>query len=147
MLLLRIERKGDAAFVLTPIYASTRTAVAVTAPGETGKPAKIGLSGAVVVRGVTKTSGGHQTVEIVAEGTFKVGGLPLDGTNPCPTSCSGSDLLAYPNKGASDWSSLTIAIAEQGSVGFAIDPALSQLKAFKEAMGPTIKDVLKEGLN
>lgn len=136
-LVLKLRERGKA-WIVEPIYAGANTAIAITKPGKGGDPAKIKLAGVVAARGI---DAGKHEVEL---GSFSVSNLTLDGNNACPGQCKKTDLILRPS--SSHWASLTITVAELGDVGIPIDAALAELKAFREAMGPALRDVLKEEL-
>jgi hypothetical protein len=88
----------------------------------------------------------------VGEGVFSITNLQIgpDGSKVSPVWCKTdaeklcpkSDLVVYPNENPV---SVTFSVTETGKIGYNIDQNIAELNAIKEAIGPAIKDALKEG--
>ncbi|MEK7760199.1 MAG: hypothetical protein AAB433_01335 [Nitrospirota bacterium] len=116
----------------------------------------INLSIAISAKALGKQQSGVTSLAAVGEGVFSVPNVEIgkDGKpyrcKPKETDkdelpiCPESDLVAYPvGKGPS---SITVSVAETGNVDIDFDQTTEELRAIKEALGPAIKDSLKEAL-
>lgn len=138
---------AQTAFWMTPVYVSARSSVAVTAPGNDKERAPlVQLAFAASTKGVGKTDSGLLSVFPVGEGSVAVARVPL-GTASAPRcakgdKCGTSDLIAYPS--GDGIASFSLTVAEIGDVGVDLDVATAELKAVKEAIGPALRDAIKE---
>jgi hypothetical protein len=148
--LVRLARQADGrSFVIEPVYVRARNAVVVTEkPSAAAKAASIAVAIGVSVKGVARQKTGVPALQPIGEGVVAVPGLEL-GPDPkalacvprphCPT----SDLIPYPDAGK-DVVSVTLSVAESGRIGVDFDQSIAELKAIKEALGPALKETLKE---
>lgn len=151
---LQLISTSSKAFQIQPLYIRARNAVAVTGEGESGKAPSINISIAVSVKALVSKPLGVTSLYPIGEGAVSVPNVEIgpeahayictpasanELTKPvCPT----SDLVAYPEGDAP--SSITVAVTETGNVGMDLDQNTAELRAIKEALGPVMKDTLKE---
>lgn len=150
--LVRLAKQpDDRSFVVEPVYVRAKNAVAVTEkPSEANKQATMAVAIGVSVKAVAKQKTNVPTLQAVGEGVVTVAKVevgPRGAAAGClpKTRCPSSDLIPYPEAG-NDVASLTLSIAEAGKINVDFDQSIAELKAIKEALGPALKDTLKEAL-
>lgn len=152
--LVKLVKEGDSAIVVSPRYIKATNSAAVTRKSDGSAPEEINLSFAVSTKTIGKQQSGLNGLFAVGEGVFSVARVQIgpkgksyvcpDASAPNPTAkaCPTSDLVAYPSVGGPV--SITFAVTETGRIGVDVDQSIAELKAVKEAMGPALKDSLKE---
>ena len=147
-LLKLVKQSDNRSFVLEPAYVRAKNAVVVTEKPSDNKPATIGISVAVSVKGITKQKSGSLGLQQIGEGVVSVPKLALGPNSPavkcepkprCPT----SDLIPYP-EAAGEVVSVALSVAEVGKISIDFDQSIAETKAIKEAIGPVLKDSIKE---
>lgn len=151
----REEAEPPSAFVLKPIYVRAESAAVVTArPGKkegSEKPAQIDAAIALSVKAIGQNVSGLPGLVTVGEGVVSVPNIPLGHVGKvtlCQENCEPesatdtSDLIPYPP--AKAVTSVTMSITETGHVGINFDQRTAELKAVQEALGPALKDSIKE---
>lgn len=142
--LVKLDNKNDLAFVTRPLYVAASNAAAVTMKQTVPT---INLSIAASAKGIAKQESGSPGLFSSGEGVFSVKNIVVNSSKfyTCPTEsdCPKSDLIPYPE---GDPVSITFSVTETGKIGVDIDQDVAELKAIKEAIGPAIKDSLKEKL-
>lgn len=150
--LIWLENKEGRAFIMSPLYVVAKNAVARTKEGDKNDPTAINISIAVSTKGIGKQeSTGVPGLFPVGEGVFSMANIPIDSNNPSDSNiwcnkkkpCPKSDLVVYPDEGPV---SVSFVVSETGKIGYDVDQYITELKAVKEAMGPAVKDALKESL-
>ena len=154
--LIKINHIGNSAFTISPRYIKAYNTAAVTKKAIAGSQSEIGVSIAISTKSIGKQQSGVKGLFPTGEGVFSIPRIAIGEaakpfTCPDPTgksesdkSCQVSDLVVYDSSNGPI--SLTIAATEIGSIGADIDGDIAELKAIKEAIGPAIKDSLKEYL-
>jgi hypothetical protein len=157
--LLRMTDHAKKAFTIEPVHVRALNAVAVTASEHPHVAVSFGM--ALKTLSKEKRNG---VVDLIpaGQGSVSVSKVPLvskDEKKPptsmavkCPKSavgtavfqaCPRSDLIPYPPDNMPV--SVSIAVSETGNVGFSIDAAVAESKAVKEALGPALVELMKEG--
>lgn len=144
---LRLESQGEEGFVVTPSYVKANNTVAITKCPEEGKSAKINASIAVSVKAIGTEKNGLPLLTSIGEGVTTVVNIDVGpaGKAACIKGCDSSDLVPY-IADKEKVISVTFAVTETGKLGIDLDEKLSEAKAVKEALGPALKDSLKEFL-
>jgi hypothetical protein len=154
--LIKINHVSDSSFTISPRYIKAYNAAAVTKKAAASSQSEIGVSIAISTKSIGRQQSGVKGLFATGEGVFSIPKITIgDAAKPfvCPDltdpsqsnkSCPASDLVVYDS--ANGPISLTIAATEAGSIGVDIDSDIAEYKAIKEAIGPAIKDSLKEYL-
>ncbi len=147
-----VKQSDDRSFVIEPAYVRAKNAVVVTEkPSEADKPATpatIGIAVGVSIKAITKQRYNLLGLQQVGEGVVSVPGLEL-GPNSKPvkcdakSKCSTSDLIPYPETGK-EVVSIAVSVAEAGKISVDFDQSIAEIKAIKEAIGPVLKDTIKD---
>lgn len=143
---LKLENQGEG-FVVSPSYVKANDTVAITKRPEEGQNAKINASIAVSVKAIGAEKSGLPLLTSIGEGVTTVVNIDVGpaGKAACTKGCDSSDLVPY----VADKEkviSVTFAVTETGKLGIDLDEKLSEAMAVKEALGPALKDSLKEYL-
>lgn len=144
-----VKQSDDRSFVVEPAYVRAKNAVVVTEkPSEADKPATIGIAVGVSIKAITKQRSNLLGLQQVGEGVVSVPKLAL-GPNSQPvkcdakSKCSTSDLIPYPETG-NEVVSIAVSVAEVGKISIDFDQSIAEIKAVKEAIGPVLKDTIKD---
>lgn len=147
-----VKQSDDRSFVVEPAYVRAKNAVVVTEkPSEADKPATpatIGIAVGVSIKAITKQKYNLLGLQQVGEGVVSVPGLAL-GPDSKPvkcdakSKCSTSDLIPYPGTGK-EVVSVAVSVAEVGKISVDFDQSIAEIKAIKEAIGPVLKDTIKD---
>lgn len=142
---LKIESKNDG-FVVTPSFVQANNTIAITKRPTEGNSAKISVSIAVSIKSVGRKNN-LPALTAIGEGVTTVPNVDVGPTasSSCTTGCESTDLLPY-IADTDKAMSVTFAITETGKVGVDFDEKSSEAKAIKEALGPALKDSLREYL-
>lgn len=148
--LVELQRQADGrSFVMQPVFVRAKNAVVVTEKPSDGKPAVIGVAIAMSLKGIVRQRTNAPSLQSLGEGVVAVPRLELGPLPPavtCPEACTKSDLIPYPERG-NEVVSIALSIAEAGKISIDFDQSIAELKAIKEAIGPVIKETLKEALS
>lgn len=144
-----VKQSDDRSFVIEPLYVRAKNAVVVTEkPSEANESATIGLSVGVSIKAITKLRSNVLSLQRMGEGLVSIPNLAL-GPNSKPvkcetkSKCSTSDLIPYPETGK-EVVSVTVSVAEVGKINVDFDQSIAEVKAIKEAIGPVLKDTIKD---
>lgn len=144
-----VKQSDDRSFVIEPAYVRAKNAVVVTEkPTEADKPATIGIAIGVSVKAITKQRSNLFGLQQVGEGVVSIPKLAL-GSHSQPvkcdaqSQCSSSDLIPYPETGK-EVVSVAVSVAEVGKISVDFDQSIAETKAIKEAIGPVLKDTIKD---
>ncbi len=152
--LIQFVSTSEKAFQIQPLYIRVGSAVAVTSEGESGKSPSINVSFGISVKALAAHPLGVASLYPIGEGAVSVPNveigpkgkayvcIPANATPPAKPVCPTSELVAYPEGKLP--ASITFSITETGNVGIDLDQNTAELRAIKEAVGPVIKDTLKE---
>ena len=144
-----VKQSDERSFVVEPAYVRAKNAVVVTEkPSEADKPATIGIAIGVSVKAIVKQRSNLLGLQQVGEGVVSVPKLALGPNSPpvkcdAQSKCSTSDLVPYPETGK-EVVSVTVSVAEVGKISVDFDQSIAEIKAIKEAIGPVLKDTVKE---
>ena len=147
-----ISKSQKNAFVISPIFIRAENSAVVTSKGTevNGKvtlPA-INTSLALSLKSINADKIGIPTLTPVGEGAVSVPNLEIGPNGKeflCNNKCPTSDLIPYPKSGA-DPISFSLSLTETGIIGINFDERSAEIKAIKEALGPALKDSIKEYL-
>ena len=144
-----VKQSDDRSFVVRPVYVRAKNAVVVTEkPSEANKLATIGISVGVSIKAIIKQRSNLFGLQQVGEGVVSVPKLAL-GPNSQPvkcdviSKCSTSDLIPYPETGK-EVVSVAVSVSEVGKISVDFDQSIAETKALKEAIGPVLKDTIKD---
>lgn len=146
--LTKLSSQSEKAFQIQPVYIKANNSLVVTEEGADKSPASINVSIAVSTKALGKQTSGVTSLALAGEGVISIPNIHIGpDVKPynCDKNCPTSDLVAYP-EGNDDPSSITFSVTETGKIGFDIDQSAAELKAIKEALGPALKESLKEVL-
>ena len=140
--LLKFDNKNGRAFVVRPLFISANNAVAIT---KKQTMPVINLSIGVSAKGIGKHDSSVPGLFSSGEGVFSVRNIAIGASEPykCESDlkCPKSDLIPYPEGNPV---SITFSVTETGKIGIDFDRDVAELKAIKEAIGPALKESLKE---
>lgn len=147
LVVLRAERHvgkdGMRAFTFTPRYVKASNSVAFVAKDTPTLAIAISMS----LKGIAKQTNGLPNVIQIGEAVSSVEGIAVGSQSQVSCrarACPSSGFLSIPPLDAGT-TALTISVAERGSLPTAnLEIADLELKALKDAMGPAIRDALKE---
>lgn len=152
--LLKLNHNGidkapwQKAFTATPVYVAARNAVAVTQSGDSTAPPYIGVSIGIVTKAVGDQQSGVPELVVTGEGSVSVPRVKIGPLSEpvctSATTCGTSGLIAFAP--GNSVASITVSVTETGNVGIDFDQASAELKAIKEALGPALKEGLKESI-
>jgi len=149
-LLKLTEQSGGRSFVIKPLYARAKNSVVVTEkPSDAEKPATIGVAVGMSLKAVPKPKPGRvPSLQSVGEGVVSIPKLALGPKSEAVNCylkppCAVSDLIPYPEPG-NDAVSVTLSVAEVGKISIDFDQSIAETIAVKEALGPVLKDTIKE---
>lgn len=150
--LVRLVKQTDnRSFVVEPVYVRAKNAVVVTEkPSDANKAAAIGIAIGISIKALVRQKTNVPALQAIGEGVVSVPKLELgpgDKVVACVPKprCPTSDLIPYP-EGDKEVVSVTLSVAEAGKISVDFDQSIAELKAIKEALGPALKDTLKEAL-
>lgn len=139
VLVLEVSRRGglgDAhSFSLIPTYLRADTAQAITGDGE-----PVSLSVAFVGRGA-RSEKGKNIVDVFGEASISFPNVSLGVSHDQLPGSTG--LIPFPRKGVSAIE-IVLGVVEHGTAVPDGEKAAAELKALKEALGPTIKSKIQE---
>lgn len=153
--LIKINYVGGSAFTVSPRYIRAYNAAAITRRAGDDSHGEISLSVAIATKAIGKQLSGVKGLFATGDGVFSVPKISIgpdaapftcpDAMDGFESACPVSELVVYDL--SNGHISITIAATEVGSIGADIDANLADLKALKEAIGPALKDSLKEYLD
>lgn len=144
-----VKQSDDRSFVIQPVYVRAKNAVAVTEkPTEADKPATIGIAVGVSIKALTRQGSNHLGLQQAGEGVVPVPRLALGPTSKAvvcddKSRCSTSDLIPYPETGK-EVVSIAVSVSEVGKISVDFDQSIAETKAIREAIGPVLKDTIKD---
>lgn len=132
-------------FTMKPVYATAFNSVAITAKAD----ARVSYTAALSLKAAHVNKQKLYEIVEVGKGVVSFKGLEMsskDMGNYCSGGqCSESDLIAAPVE-TLDRLSITLSVTETGNMKIDFDKREAELKAVKEAVGPTLKDFVGEVL-
>ena len=144
---IRLNKYGNA-LNITPTYIKAHNTVAITKkPDNEKENAKINASIAVSIKAIGKDKNGLPSLSSIGEGVVTIPNIEVSkkGSNPCSKECGSSDLIpSLPD--SRQFVSVTFSVTETGKIGVDLDEKIAESKALKEAIGPAIKETIKEYL-
>lgn len=138
-----VGKDGMRAFTFTPRYVKASNSVAFVAKDTPTLAIAISMS----LKGIAKQTNGLPSIVQIGETVSSVEGIAVGPQSQAvcrKRACPSSSFLSIPPLNAGT-TALTISVAERGSLPTAnLETADLELKALKDALGPAIRDALKE---
>lgn len=145
---IKFKKHGNA-FSITPTYVKAHNTVAITKKPDNEKEyANINASIAVSIKAIGKDKNGLPSLSSIGEGVVTIPNIKVseESNNSCYVECGSSDLIPSLTN-SNQFISVTFSVTETGKIGVDLDEKIAESKALKEAIGPAIKEAVKEYLD